>query len=207
MFFGLRVCSNDRDANGRNERRPVCRAGPAKPRVLKTLLGARAVLNLVFGVFFIAVTASDPAQNFQHSGVYLVADGLAALLVAGMLYRTPHPASLRAMMGADALARLAFGLWFLLVPTLHSFVLTRLFVLLIVCAAALIIGFTGLWMPLRLRSGASWPMLVASAALVVYAVALFIVFPDVDGMRALLGIYLLALSAALVAASLRVPRG
>jgi uncharacterized membrane protein HdeD (DUF308 family) len=125
--------------------------------------------------------------------------------MAGMLYRMPRPAWLRALASTDAIARLALGLWFLLVPHLQSAVTTRLFVLIILASVAGVLGFIGIWMPLRLRSASSWPIVVASVALVVYVGALFVVFPDAAGMRMLLGIYVLTFSAALFAAGLRSP--
>ena len=186
--------------------------------MLRTVLAARGALNLLFALYFLIVPASDSAQNFQHCGVYLAADGLVALLAAGVLLRAHYPAWLTAVASVDALARVMLGLWFLLVPELHSLVTTRIFVLVIVCLFALVLGAAGMLMPLglRLRNAAfasevrpasNWPLVLASAALVVFAVALVSVFPDVAKMRILVGLYVLALSAALLAAALRrVPR-
>ena len=170
---------------------------------MRPLLFLRAALNLLAGIYFVAAASSDAAQNFRESALYLVADGLVALAMAGVLYRMPRPAWLRALASTDALARLALGLWFLLVPQLQSGVTSRLFVLIILATVAVVLGFIGIWMPLRLRSASSWPIVVASAALVVYVGALFVVFPDVVGMRILLGIYVLTFSAVLFAAGLR----
>ncbi len=170
---------------------------------MRPLLFLRAALNLLAGIYFVAVASSDAAQNFRESAFYLVADGFVALAMAGVLYRMPRPAWLRALASTDALARLALGLWFLLVPQLQSGVTSRLFVLIVLATVAVVLGFIGIWMPLRLRSASSWPIVVASVALVVYVGALFVVFPDAAGMRMLLGIYVLTFSAALFAAGLR----
>src|SRR5688500_18946351 len=62
------------------------------------------------------------------------------MLVAGVLLRAPYPGWLAGMASVDAVARVGLGLWFLLVPGLHSFVTTRIFVLVIVCISALLLG-------------------------------------------------------------------
>jgi uncharacterized membrane protein HdeD (DUF308 family) len=170
---------------------------------VSALLLLRAALNVLAGGYFVAVRSSDAAQNFQQSGVYLVLDALFALAIPALAFRAPNPAWLRALVAGDAVMRLAFGLWFLLVPGLQSFVTTRIFVLVLVCIVAALLGFAGLWSALRLRSASAWPIIVASAALVVYAIALFRVFPDAAGMRMLLGVYLLIFGAALLGAGLR----
>ena len=170
---------------------------------MKALLLLRAALNVLAGAYFVGAQSSDPAQNFQQSGVYLVLDALFALAIAALVLRAPNPAWLRALATGDAVMRLGFGLWFVLVPGLQSFVTTRIFVLVLVCIVAVLLGFAGLWFTLRLRSASTWPIIVASAALVVYAIALFRVFPDAAGMRMLLGVYLLIFGAALLGAGLR----
>jgi hypothetical protein len=182
--------------------------------MLPTVLIARGALNLVFALYFLIVPASDAAQNFQQSGAYLAADGLVALLIAGILLRARYPAWLTTVASVDALARVLLGLWFLLVPELHSFVTTRIFVLVIICLFALVLGAAGILMPLglRLRGALSaaavtrpshWPLVLASAALVVFALALVSVFPDTAKIRILLGVYVLTLSVALLSAGLR----
>src|SRR2546421_11788209 len=81
--------------------------------IMRTLLIARGALNLGFGLFFLAVSAADPAQNFRQGGFYLTTDGLVALLTAGMVLRGQYPGWLTALASVDALARLLLGLWFL----------------------------------------------------------------------------------------------
>jgi hypothetical protein len=170
---------------------------------VRALLLVRAALNLLAGIYFLAAVSSDAAQNFRESATYLVADGLVALLMAGTLYRMPRPTRVKALAGADALARLALGLWFLLVPHLQSTVTARVFVLVMLFTVAVVLGFIGIWVALRVRSASAWPIVVASVALVVYVGALFVVFPDAARMRMLLGVYVLTFSAALFAAGLR----
>ena len=116
------------------------------------------------------VPAADAAANFLHCGVYLAADGVVAMLVAGVLLRAPYSGWLAGMASVDAVARVGLGLWFLLVPGLQSFVTTRIFVLVIVCLSALLLGAAGLLTPLVLRS-AHWPLVLASAALIAFGAA------------------------------------
>lgn len=169
----------------------------------RNLLIARGALNLAFALYFLVVPAADGAANFLHCGVYLAADGLVALLVAGVLLRAPYSGWLAGMASADAVARVGLGLWFLLVPGLQSYVTTRIFVLVIVCLSALLLGAAGILIPLVLRSASHWPLVLASAALLAFGAALGFVFPDVAGMRILIGLYALALGAALLAGGLR----
>lgn len=120
-----------------------------------------------------------------------------------MLLRAPYSGWLAGMASADAFFRLSIGLWFLLVPGLQSYVATRIFVLVIVSLCALLLGAAGILIALVLRSASHWPLLLASAALVAFGTALGFVFPDVAGMRILIGLYALALGAALLAGGLR----
>lgn len=116
----------------------------------------RGALNLAFALYFLVVPAADGAANFLHCGVYLAADGLVALLVAGVLLRAPYSG------------------W-----------------------------AAGILIPLVLRSASHWPLVLASAALLAFGAALGFVFPDVAGMRILIGLYALALGVALLAGGLR----
>jgi uncharacterized membrane protein HdeD (DUF308 family) len=185
--------------------------------MLGSLLLLRGALNVLFALYLFASPELDRLRLFRDFSYVAIADGVLALLTAGLLLRASRSGSAKpaGLAAFDALTRLGIGLAVLIWPGIpHSIVLTVLFVG-ILAAWALFRGVAGVALAIHEAQRqtrreaqhdaprvAVGPLALAAAASFVFGVTLVVALKDtrLSSVRLLLACYTLALGAALLAA-------
>ena len=180
--------------------------------MLGSLLLLRGALNVLFALYLFASPGLDRLRLFRDFSYVAIADGMLALLMAGLLLRGRRAGSSMpaAFAMLDALTRLGAGIAILVWPGIpYSVVLTVLFIG-ILAAWALFRGITGVALAIREAHReaprvAVGPFALAAAASLVFGATLFVALRDplLINARLLLACFTLALGAALVAAGWR----